>query len=112
MKRSVSMGDPVTFDIERLEERVRAAARQLPAPEGSEFRRLETRRREEYDPGSGWMIPLKKGNRDVYAVELVRCDPDAPGAVLIQQNSSDLAVRTAAQAMYEMWIEELPAGAL
>ena len=106
------MGERITFDMARLEERVRAAARRIDHKNGTEWRRLESRSRAQFDPRSGWMIPLEHGTTDIYAVELVPSADGAPGSVMLRRNADDAEIRTSAEAIYEMWVEELPAGSI
>lgn len=98
-------------NMDQLVERVRAACRMVPEKD-SQFRRLETRSRDEYDPKSGWQIRVEGGSPDVYAVELAPCGEDAEGSVLIQRHSDENRIRTDAGAMYDLWHERLPLDAL
>lgn len=100
-----------TFDLNQLAERTRAACWRIPAGETA-FRRLETRSRDQYDPKNGFMIPLKRGTRECYAVELVPCDPDDAGAVSLRKDHDQNQIRIDAEVLYDLWIENLPAGTL
>jgi len=102
---------PKTFDLEQLEERIRAAARMAPEKD-TVFRKLVTRSKQEHDKRSSWQIPLREGTDECYAVELVPCGPDDDGAVALEKEHSDEQVRLDAQAAYDFWIENLPADAL
>jgi hypothetical protein len=98
-------------DMAVLEERVRAAARMVPQKE-TRWRRLEARTREQYNPRSGWMMPLVEGTRARFAVELVPCEADDPGAVPIQKSESHEQARLDARVLYDLWEEEQPADEL
>jgi hypothetical protein len=104
------MPERMLLDMARLAERVRAAAWMVPAKD-THWRRLETRTREQFSPRSGWMIPLRDGASEMFAVELVPCDPDDPGAVSIQRHQSAEQIRLDAEVLYELWLEEQPQGA-
>lgn len=95
----------IVVDMTQLEERVRAAAWMIPEKE-TRWRRLATRSRGEFDPKSGWMIPLDGGTEDRFAVELVPCDADEPGAVSMQKNELPEQIRLDAQVLYDLWEEE------
>lgn len=100
------------LDLNLIENLVVAASRQL-GERRSEFRKLQARSAGEYDRSSSWMLPLKSPSREVYAVELVRCDGDDPQGVLLDQHHQNPEqARSDALALYELWVEELPAGAL
>ena len=105
------MAESMLLELPRLEERVRAASWLVPRKE-IQWRRLETRTRDQYDPNSSWMIPLTRGTPEVFAVELVPCDPDDPGAVSVQKNHTADQIRADARIMYDEWMENLPADAL
>ena len=96
----------MVVDMARLAERVRAAAWMVPAKE-THWRRLETRSREQFNRRSGWMIPLQGGTAEVFAVELVPCDPDDPGAVSLQRHQSAEQIRLDAEVLYDLWVEEV-----
>lgn len=98
-------------DMVVLEERVRAASWMVPEKE-TRWRRLETRTGAEYDPRSSWMIPLRPGTPERFAVELVPCDADDAGAVSLQKNLSPEQLRLDAQVLYDLWEEGLPRDAL
>ena len=97
--------ETIGLDMPRLIERVHAAAR-LADPKTISFRRLATRSRREFNPKNGWMIPLRYGDDDVYAVELVPCEPGDPGAVAIHRHHDPQQCRVDAQVLYDLWAEE------
>lgn len=103
--------EKMAVDFDQLAERVRAACWGMP-PGEVEFRRLATRSRGEYNPKNGWMIPLKNGTHDVYAVELVPCDADAPGAVSLRKDHDRFQIRINTQSLYDLWVENLPDGVM
>jgi hypothetical protein len=102
---------PVGLDMPRLIERVHAAARMIRG-KSPQFRRLTTRSREQFDPASGWMVPLNGGTPELYAVELVPCDEDDLNAVAIHRDHDSDQLRLDAQVLYDLWAESLPADAL
>lgn len=104
--RRRDMNEPgVQIDMAVLEERVRAAAWMVPEKE-VRWRRLETRTRDRYDPRSSWMVRLHPGTDDKYAVELVPCDADDPGAMSLQKHQLPEQLRLDAQVLYDLWEEE------
>lgn len=103
--------DKMAVDFDQLAERVRAACWRMPAGE-MEFRRLATRSKDAYDPKNGFMIPLKRGTHDCYAVELVPCDADAPGAVSMRKDHDPYQIRIDAETLYDLWVENLPDGVM
>jgi hypothetical protein len=102
------MADPtIHLDMPRLVERVQAAARMIQG-KTYQFRRLETRARAQYNPRSGWMIPLVNGDDTYFAVELVPCDADEPGAVAIHRHHDANQARLDAEVLFDLWAEMLP----
>jgi hypothetical protein len=101
-------------DMAVLEERVRAATWLVPE-KGTRWRRLAGRTHEQYAAStarSSWMILLRPGTAELFAVELVPCDPGEPGSVSLQKNQSPEQIRLDAQVLYDLWEEELPRDAL
>jgi hypothetical protein len=105
------MAERTLLEMPRLEERVRAACWMVP-PKEIQWRRLETRTRERYDPKASWMVPLHRATPECYAVELVPCDADDPGAVSLHKLQTADQIRMNAQLLYEEWMENLPADML
>lgn len=99
---------PVNMD--RLTEVVKAASRMTPEKEAA-WRRLVTRSQDEFKHGHGFQTPVRGGTPGVYAVELVPCEAGADGSVMLQRHSDESRVRSDAGALYDLWIERLPADA-
>jgi hypothetical protein len=99
------------LDMPRLVERVQAAARMI-HDKTFQFRRLATRSRRQFNPRNGWMIPLNNGTDDVYAVELVPCQPEEEGAVAIHRDHDTPQLRTDSQVLFDLWLESVPASPL
>jgi hypothetical protein len=101
------MAERTLLDMDRLEARVRAAARLVPRKE-MQWRRLVTRSREEFDHKAHWMVPLHHPTHDCHAVELVPCDADDEGAVTLHKEELPEQIRLDARVLYELWMEQLP----
>lgn len=101
------MDEQMLIEMAQLEERVRAAARMVPR-KGMESRCLETRSEEEFSPRSAWMMRLRNPTADCFAVELVPCDPDHPGSVVLHKEELPAQIRLDAHVLYELWMESLP----
>jgi hypothetical protein len=101
------MAERTLLEMPRLEERVRAAARLVPRKD-VQWRCLATRSRAQFSPRSQWMIPLNSPTHECFAVELIPCDADHPGAIPLRKEELPEQIRTDAHVLYDLWYEQLP----